>query len=118
MPDSQPARRRKPLPDINTTYVDRGDLWRHQFLGARKAHIWTVTSHIDGRVAFNGHTEPTFSAYWINKHLIRCGPDGSPADPTFIERERTRLQEMERHQAAIPPLDQIINELIEDKLRP
>ncbi|MFD6967446.1 hypothetical protein [Streptomyces sp. NPDC059949] len=118
MNDSQPTRRRKPLPEIGTTYAERGDAWRHQILGARQAQVWTVTSHIDGRVAFNGHTEPTFSAYWIGKHLMRCAPDGSPTDPTYVERERARLQEMEKHHAALPPLDQVINELIADKLRP
>ncbi|MEU4110966.1 hypothetical protein [Streptomyces sp. NPDC027717] len=118
MTNSKPARRPKPLPEIGATYAERSELWRHHILGARQVHVWTVTSHIDGRVAFNGHTEPTFSAYWIGKHLRRCEPDGSPTDPTYVERERARLQDMERQHAALPPLDQVINELIAEKLRP
>ncbi|MFJ5850860.1 hypothetical protein [Streptomyces sp. NPDC092903] len=49
---------------------------------------------------------------------MRCEPDGSPTDPTYIERERARLQDMERQHAALPSLDQVINELIADQLRP
>ncbi|WP_424892204.1 hypothetical protein [Streptomyces sp. XH2] len=104
--------RRRPLPPIGTHYALTSPLWRYQVLGDRKPHTHEVTHHLDGRVAFDGDTEHTFSTYWINKYMTRCQPDGSSLDSSYVERQREELQGQNTTAAALPSLDKVIDQLI------